>query len=795
MTENLNISLKDEKNAPPDMAVLVELRNQIIFPFNLAPIVVINHNLKASEKAVSSNRLIATFPEMPSEEEFKNSPDVSGDFESFARNGEVYSRVGTLCRIVKKLNFPDGTTRVLVRGVARIKMLRITDDEGVSIVHYERLKDELVDSQAIEALQKNTVKMFQEYAMMMPNIPEEFKIAVLNLTSPSRIADLLADALQLNYPERLMLLTLLSVEKRFYALTSFINRNMQIIQLGAKIQSDVHNAMSKNQKEFFLQEQLKSIKKELGEDNRNPDIIDIEKRMSELTLPERALQVVKKELSRLEVIPQMSPEYHIAYNYVDTILSVPWNKYSEDRLDVKEAARILDEDHYGLQDVKERILEFLSVLQLNQCRKSPILCLVGPPGVGKTSLGQSIARALNREFIRIALGGVRDEAEIRGHRRTYIGAMPGRIIQNLKKCGTANPLFMLDEIDKLSHDFRGDPASALLEVLDSSQNHSFSDHYLEIEFDLSKVFFIATANTEETIPAPLLDRMEIIRLPGYTSFEKKEIARQYLVPRGISDNGLSSNNIKFNVTAINELIDYYTREAGVRQLDRVVSQTCRKVARKIVENEYSKDEKISIKVDTIHQLLGSRKFVIEEAEKKSEVGSATGMAWTSVGGVILTVETIMIPGKGNLKLTGSLGKVMQESAEAAFTYIKYRARDWGIDSELFEKNDFHIHVPDGATPKDGPSAGITIASALYSLLTKKCPKSFLSMTGEINLRGKITIIGGVKEKVIAALRSGVKEIILPEENRKDLEDIPKEIQEKLKFHFVSKFDEALKIIF
>ncbi|MBR7127342.1 MAG: endopeptidase La [Lentisphaeria bacterium] len=797
MAEEINISLKDGKNAPPATAALLELHGQVVYPYSIAPVVVHGGvNLISGDKALNSNRIVAAFSEMPSEEELRSCPDVYGEFETFAIREKVYCRIGTLCRIVKKLKFPDGTTRLLLRGISRIRMIRITNEEGVNVVHYEKCDEKKYkEPDLIEALEKSTIKVFQDYAMMVSSVSEEFKIAVLNVNSPSRVADIIAEALMLAYPEKIMMLSKVSAEERLYAASSFINRNMQVMQTGAKIQNDVHLAMSKAQKEYFLNEQLKAIKKELGEDNRNPDIIDIEKRMAAIRLPEAALNTVKKELSRIEVLPQMSPEYHVLYNYIDTILSLPWDKFTDDRLDVAEAAKVLDEDHYGLKDVKERILEFLSVLKLNPDRKAPILCLVGPPGVGKTSLGQSIARALNRKFIRMALGGVRDEAEIRGHRRTYIGAMPGRILQSLKKCGSSNPLFLLDEIDKINRDFRGDPASALLEVLDSAQNSTFSDHYLELEYDLSKVFFVATANTLDTIPAPLLDRMEIIRLPGYTAFEKREIAKQYLVPRELKDNGLDKFNVKFNVSAINEIIDYYTRESGVRELDRVISRTCRKVARNVVENKYENNNKISVKAATVNELLGSRKYLIECSEKRTEIGTALGMAWTSVGGTTLTIESVMVPGKGNLKLTGSLGKVMQESAEAAFTYIKSRAADWGIEAEVFEKNDFHIHVPDGATPKDGPSAGITITSALYSLLTKKRLKSHLSMTGEINLRGRVTIIGGVKEKVIAALRAGVRDIILPLENKKDLEEIPEEVSSNLNFHFVKNFDEALKIIF
>ena len=793
MADDINISLKDPDKAPPPSAPMVILHNQTAFPYNLTSIVAAGRNQTACAESFTHGRLIAVFTEMPEKADFKECKEIKGSFPQFKFQNRMISRTGTLCRIIKQVNFPDGMVRVLVRGISRISMLRVSQHDEYDEAAYEKLEDTIENKDELQALTKSASSLFTDAALFNP-VQEEFKLAVSAVSKPGRMADLMADSLPLSFVEKFYLMAELAIDKRLHFLIIMMNRSIEITRVSARIQAEVHENMGKTQRDFFLREQLSVIKKELGEDNRNPDIIDIEKRLEETPLPERAENVVRKELSRLEVIPQMSPEYHVSYNYVDTILSVPWSKCSEDRLDVAEAARILDEDHYGLKDVKERILEFLSVLKLKKDGKSPIICLVGPPGVGKTSLGKSIARALNREFIRIALGGVRDESEIRGHRRTYVGAMPGRIIQNLKKVGVCNPLIMLDEIDKLSKDTHGDPASALLEVLDSAQNSTFSDHYLELEYDLSKIFFIATANTVDSIPEPLLDRMELIRLPGYTAFEKKEIARQYLVPREIESSGL--NDIaKITVPAINELIDYYTREAGVRQLDRVIAQCCRKIARKTVEGEYGENPKISIKKNDIAPLLGCRKYTIAEAERKTAVGSATGMAWTSVGGVILMVEVLKVPGKGALKLTGSLGKVMQESAEAAFTYIKSRAADWGIDYEVFEKNDFHLHVPDGATPKDGPSAGITMASAIYSLLTGKSLRPYLSMTGEINLRGRITAIGGVKEKVIAALRSGIKDVILPEENRKDLEDIPEELQQDLTFHFVKTFDEALDILF
>jgi ATP-dependent Lon protease len=536
------------------------------------------------------------------------------------------------------------------------------------------------------------------------------------------------------------------------------------------------------------------IKDELGENSENPDINSINEKLETLSLPEEVALTVKKETERLKMIPQASSEYHVAYTYITWLLEVPWNNFSEGDIDITEAASILDKDHYDLKDVKERILEFLSVLQLKKDQKSPVLCFVGPPGVGKTSLGKSIARAMGRKFVRMSLGGIKDEAEIRGHRRTYVGALPGRIIQGLKKAGTSNPVFMLDEIDKVGNDFRGDPASALLEVLDPQQHHAFSDHYLELDYDLSSVMFIATANILDTIPPALMDRMEIIRLPGYTAMEKKQIARRYLIPRQLKENGLKRSQLTITVSAVNELIGYYTREAGVRNLERAIGALCRKTARKIVEKEIPGDKKKSLKAGDVRELMGPRKFFLDEAERKPEVGLATGMAWTSAGGTILPVEATLMPGKGELKLTGSLGNVMKESAQAAFSFVKSRSETLKIDHRIFSDKDFHIHVPDGATPKDGPSAGITIITALVSLLTKRPVISGTAMTGEITLRGKVTPVGGIKEKVIAALRAGIKTVILPEKNRKDLEDIPEEVRNKIKFEFFEKASDVLKFI-
>ena len=765
----------------------------ILFPFALTPLVLDSPgNIAKVEKAASSSRLIAVFPEMPKNEDISEVQGIELNVDSFKLDGHSVSTVGVLCRLVKTLKFPDGSVRILLRGLERVRYEGPVSDDS-HLLKVRKLVQPEDSSIETAAMVRNAVKQFQEITSFSPNFPEELKIAVINLTDNVRIVDLIADSVNFSNLEKLAILTLEKLQDRLHLMTILLNREVEVLRLGSEIQSQVHNAMSKSQREFFLREQLRTIKEELGESSRNPDIVSIQERMEKLDLPENITELLNKEIERLEMIPQAAAEYNIAYTYIDWILSVPWNQFSEDRLDIVEAKKILDRDHYGLKDIKERILEFLAVLQMKNNRKAPIICFIGPPGVGKTSLGKSIAEAMGRKFVRISLGGVRDEAEIRGHRRTYIGALPGRIIQGMKKAGTSNPVFMLDEIDKLGNDFRGDPASALLEVLDPQQNHAFNDHYLEVDYDLSSVMFIATANISDTIPGPLLDRMDVIRLPGYTATEKKHIAEQFLIPRQLEENGFAGKNVSFTSDAVDELISYYTREAGVRQLERTYGQICRKLARKIVEGEL-KDDSIVVDAKEIHRLLGARKFLMDEAMSEPQVGIATGMAWTSVGGTILQVETTMMPGKGELKLTGSLGNVMKESAMAAFSYIKGHAKQLGIKSAVFDKNDFHIHVPDGATPKDGPSAGITLTTALVSLLTGKPVRHDYAMTGEINLRGHVTAIGGVKEKSIGALRAGICNIILPEENRKDLEDVPEDVLRQVKFHFVSEIDQVLKIM-
>lgn len=785
MHDSLDFMLPEKMNIPA-----LPLSGTLVFPYALTPLVIDGESSiqLVTRVANGTDKLIALFPEIPPQDE-NGVPEINVD--TFTMDEKKLSVIGVAGRVVKHVKFPDETDRVLIRGLSRIRFLGFHPEDHSAEV--ERLVEADDDNVEVSAMTKNAVRQFQEIISYSPNFPEELKIAVLNLQDNTRIVDLIADTINISYAEKLEILTLPSLQERLQLLTILLNREVEVLKLGSEIQTQVHNALGKSQREFFLREQLRTIKEELGEESKNPDIVSIEERLAKLNAPPHVVETVKKETERLNMIPQASGEYTIAYNYIDWILSLPWQTYTEDRLDVSEAERILNKDHFGLKDVKERILEFLSVLQLKKDKKSPILCFAGPPGVGKTSLGKSIANAMGRKFVRMSLGGMKDEAEIRGHRRTYLGALPGRILQGLKKAGVSNPVFMLDEIDKIGSDFRGDPASALLEVLDPQQNSAFNDHFLELDYDLSSVMFIATANMLDTIPPPLLDRMDIITLPGYTPYEKRQIARKYLVPRQMKENGLDGVKLTFPLKSIDRIINSYTREAGVRSLERTIGSVLRKVAKQVVEKKFDPVKDSEITPEDVHKFLGAPRFLADEVSPKPEVGVATGMAWTSVGGTTLQVESIRMSGKGELKLTGSLGDVMKESALAAFSFIRSRADEFGIDPEVFQKNDFHIHVPDGATPKDGPSAGVTLATAIFSLLTGKPVRNDFAMTGEITLRGRVTAVGGIKEKVIGALRAGVRNIILPEENRKDLENVPDEVREKLTFHFVSDVTRAWEL--
>ncbi len=771
---------------------LLALKDIVIFPYTLSPLVVEGELvIKMVEGLITGDRTLALFPEVPHLKE-KAIELAEPVIQTFDVDNKALCTIGVLARIVKMLKFPDGTVRILVRGLKRIRFQKKINDTAPFVVEVKDIVEEKDDKVETIAMARNAIKQFQEIISTSPFYPEELRIAILNIDDNARLADLIADTLHITYMEKLNILALPNLNSRLQFLTILLNRELEVLHVGSKIQSQVSSTLGKTQREYFLREQLKTIKKELGDDSKNPDFSSIEEKMAKQKLPEKVEATVRKEMERLMMIPQASPEYNVAFTYVDWLVTLPWTTFTEDRINIKESSEILDADHYDLKTVKERILDFLAVLQLKKDRKSPILCFVGPPGVGKTSLGQSIARAMNRKFVRMSLGGIKDEAEIRGHRRTYVGALPGRIIQGIKKAQSANPVFMLDEIDKIGSDFRGDPASALLEVLDPQQNSAFNDHYIELDFDLSSVMFIATANITDTIPPALLDRMEILRLPGYTLMEKKQIASRFLIPKQLKENGLAASQISMPAKTIESVANKYTREAGVRNLERSIATIFRKIARRIVEKELPPAKKNLITPKDLTKYLGPQKFFMDEVEIKPVVGTATGMAWTSAGGSILAVEVTSMPGKGNLKLTGSLGDIMKESAETAFSFIKSRQIELEIPAALFTDNDFHIHIPDGATPKDGPSAGITIITALVSLLKKRPSKARTAMTGEITLRGKIMPVGGIKEKVIAALVSGIRTVVLPDKNEKDLEDIPDEVKKNVKFVFVTNIMGALE---
>ncbi len=784
-----------EDAAAPRCVPLLLLNDLVVFPYALSPLVIDGAmTISLIEKVVAGDRLIGLFPVIHKDAAAAAPRELFHEdaIKTFQINAKNVSAVGVLGRIVKMLKFPDGTVRILVRGLKRVRCRRMASETEPYMIEVEDIVEVPQENIEITAMVRNCINQFQEIISSSPYYPDELKVAILNISDNSRLTDLVADTLNISYMEKLHLMAIPDLHGRLQLLTIILNREIEVQHIGSKIQSQVSSALSKNQREFFLREQLRTIRKELGEDLKNPDIKALEERLSKLKLPEKAEATVKKEIARLEDIPQASAEYSVSHTYLDWILSLPWNIFTEDRIDIDVATKILDEDHYDLKQIKETILDFLAVLQLKKNKKSPILCFIGPPGVGKTSLGQSIARAMQRKFVRVSLGGIKDEAEIRGHRRTYVGALPGRIIQGLKKAQSSNPVFMLDEIDKIGSDFRGDPASALLEVLDPQQNNSFNDHYIELDYDLSTVLFIATGNMTDTIPPALLDRMELLFLPGYTSNEKKQIAKRFLIPRQIKENGLKPSQIIFPEKTVDTVIHNYTREAGVRNLERSVGTVCRKIARSIVKAKGAAPRKFEVKSADLAKYLGPQKYFRDEAEFKSGVGVATGLAWTSAGGSIIPVEVSCMPGKGGLKLTGSLGDIMKESAETAFSFAKSNHAEFNIHPDLFTTKDYHIHIPDGATPKDGPSAGITILVALVSCLTRRPVKRLTAMTGEITLRGKITPVGGIKEKVIAALSAGIRTVIMPEKNKKDLEDVPSEVLRKLRFVYTSDAIDTLK---
>ena len=702
---------------------------------------------------------------------------------------DIYD-VGTVAEIRQVLKMPGGTMRVLVEGLYRARIKSYLPQPTYMKVVIEEFKAESVTKNAeMEALMRTVVNQFEQYVRMSKKIPPETVVSVVAIEEPGRLADVIASHLNLRIPEKQNVLEFMDITKRLNFICEILAKEMEVLELERKINIRVRKQMEKTQKEYYLREQMKAIQKELGEkDERSSEVEELRERIRKANLPKEALEKINKELERLEKMPASAAEAVVVRNYLDWALSLPWSIETRDRLDLDMAEKILDEDHYGLEKPKERILEYLAIRKLAKKMKGPILCLVGPPGVGKTSLGKSVARSLGRKFVRMSLGGVRDEAEIRGHRRTYVGSMPGRVLNSIKQAGSKNPVFLLDEIDKMTTDFRGDPASALLEVLDPEQNNTFSDHYLEMPFDLSKVMFITTANSYYNIPRPLLDRMEVIEISGYTEEDKLNIALGYLVPKQIKEHGLKESNITFSEAALRKIIREYTREAGVRSLERQVASVCRKVARLVVKDKHTS---VNVTVNSVNKYLGVSKFRYGTAEKKSQVGVTTGLAWTDTGGDILSIEVALIKGKGRLTLTGKLGDVMKESAQAGLTYIRSKAEEIGISNEILEGYDIHIHVPEGAIPKDGPSAGITMATSLASAMSGRAVRNDIAMTGEITLRGNVLPIGGLKEKALAAHRAGIDTIILPLENKRDLEEVPANIKRKMNFILVSHMDEVL----
>jgi len=762
---------------------MMPIRDVVIFPYMMTPFVVGRESsVRALEEAMAGDKKIF----------LATQHDASIDEP---KPDEIYN-VGTIVNIVQSLKLPDGNIKVLVEGVERAKVVSVSDEEGFFRAVVKTAAFKVEAGAQLDALISRVTGLFEQYVKLSQNLNYETMIAAIRVDDPGKLSDTVGANLQLTIEEKQELLEIFDPIDRLTRVAEMLDIEIEKLNVDRTIQGRVKRQMEKAQKEYYLNEKIKAIQKELGRGEKS-EIDELKKRIETAGMTKDALDKATQELKRLENMPPMSAESTVSRNYLDWLLAVPWKKKSKEIRDLKFAEQVLESDHYGLEKIKERILEFLAVRRLVKNPKGSILCFVGPPGVGKTSLGMSIAKATGRKFVRLSLGGVRDEAEVRGHRRTYIGALPGQIIQMMKKAGTRNPVFMLDEVDKMSMDFRGDPSAALLEVLDPEQNYMFVDHYLDVEYDLSQVFFIATANVLHTIPPALQDRMEVIRLSGYTELEKMEIAKRFLVRKQMEATGLTKDQIEFTDQGLNGLIQYYTREAGVRNLEREIGNVSRKIARQVVNNQSSKDKKplpkAAITGEKLPELLGPWRFRDLDAEKKNEVGAAVGLAWTEVGGQILTVECTLMEGKGKLTITGKLGEVMQESAQAAMSYIRSRAHTLGLPRDFYRNLDVHLHIPEGAIPKDGPSAGITIATTISSALTKIPVRGDVAMTGEITLRGKVLGIGGLKEKLMAAHRHGILEAITPRENEKDLPDIPDAIKQTMKLHFVDSMDEVLKI--
>ena len=756
---------------------MMPIRDMVIFPYMMTPFVVGRESsVRALEEALTGDRKIF----------LATQHDASID-EPNAK--EIY-QVGSICNIVQSVKMPDGNIKVLVEGVERAKSSEISDRDGFFVATVRVGKSKFEMTQAVEQLMTRVTGLFEQYVKLQQSLNYETIIASVRMDEPSKLSDTIAANLQLGIEEKQELLGLFDPATRLARIADVLDIEIEKLDLDRNIQSRVKRQMERAQKEYYLNEKIKAIQKELGHGEKN-EYDELRKKIETAGMSKEALDKAIQELKKLEAMPPMSAESTVSRNYIDWLLAVPWKKRSKETRSIDFAEKVLNEDHYGLEKIKDRILEFLAIRQLVKNPKGSILCFAGPPGVGKTSLGMSIAKATGRKFVRLSLGGVRDEAEIRGHRRTYIGAMPGQILQHMKRAGTRNPVFLLDEVDKMASDFRGDPASALLEVLDPEQNIAFQDHYLDVDYDLSQVLFVATANVVHTIPAALQDRMEILHLQGYTEEEKLEIARQFLVKKQREQTGLSEKNLVFRDDALVEIIRGYTREAGVRNLEREIGNVCRKVARRVVrEGLKHKDE---ITAANVNEFLGVAHFHESEMHEKSEIGLVTGLAWTEVGGCILTTEVQVLDGKGKLTVTGQVGDVMQESAQAALSYIRGKANLLGLSREFYRTIDLHLHVPEGAIPKDGPSAGITMATALASALARIPVRRDIAMTGEITLRGKVLAIGGLKEKLLAALRAGIFEVILPRANEKDVAELPDRIKKSMKLHFVDQMDEVLAL--
>ena len=764
----------------PDSLPVLPVRDIVVFPYMILPLFVGREiSIKAIEHSLSGNKMVLLLTQR--------------DLNIENPTPEDLYTTGTVALIMRMLKLPDGRVKILVQGLNKARALSFLQAEPFFKANIEKIEDMKLDELTIEheAQIRNVKEQLEKVASLGKAILPDIIGVVENIDDPGRLADLIASNLGLKTEQAQEVLEIKEPMQRLKRVGEILSRETELLTVQQKIQSEARGEIDKTQREYFLREQLKAIQKELGDiDERAEEIREFRKKIEDAKMPEKVLKEAEKQLKRLEKMHPDSAESATVRTYLDWLVELPWSIATKDKLDIKAADKVLNEDHYDLEKVKERILEYLSVRKLKEKMKGPILCFIGPPGVGKTSLGRSIARALGREFARMSLGGMRDEAEIRGHRRTYVGALPGRIIQGIKTAGTNNPVFMLDEIDKIGMDFRGDPSSALLEVLDPEQNNSFADHYLAVPFDLSNVMFITTGNLIDTIPSPLRDRMETIYLSGYTTEEKFGIARHYLIPKQLEEHGISDTILQIKDSGLFTIISQYTREAGVRNLEREIANLCRKVAKRIAEGQ---DKTFAIRAQNIHKYLGVPKFLPEEEMEKDEVGVATGLAWTESGGDIIYVEATTMKGKGNLTLTGQLGDVMKESAQAALSYVRSRAKNLGIRDEIFSKTDLHIHVPAGAIPKDGPSAGITMATSIASALTGRAVSKSIAMTGEVTLRGRVLPIGGLKEKTLAAKRMGIKKVIMPKRNKKDLEDIPKYVKKDMEFIFAETMDDVLKV--